>query len=106
MSRIPPEAISALRQRVLELAGPEDFEDAKAFLERTGGVEVAYVQLAADPGEEEREKIRASYAKRGVLARVRVDRGLAGGARLFAGGKLKDASWKGRVRKLLSAIYA
>jgi F0F1-type ATP synthase delta subunit len=106
MSRIPEQALPALRKRILELAGPEDFAAAKAFLEAHGGVEVAYVQLAADPGEKERAKIQADFAKRGVLVRIRVDHGLAGGARLFSNGTLKDASWKGRVRKILSAIYA
>jgi len=106
MSRIPEQAIPGLRQRVLELAGPEDFRRAKAFLEAHGGVEVATVQLAADPGEKERAKIQADFAKRGILARIRIDHGLAGGARLFSSGTLKDASWKGRVRRILSAIYA
>jgi F0F1-type ATP synthase delta subunit len=106
MSTIPEQALSAIRKRVLELAGTEDFATAKAFLEQHGGVEVAYVQLAADPGDQERAKIRADFAKRGILARIRIDRSLAGGARLFMGGMLKDASWRGRVRRILSAIYA
>ena len=104
--RIPEQALPALRKRILELAGPEDFSTAKAFLEQHGGVETAYVQLASDIGEKERAKIQQDFAKQGVLASVRVDRSLAGGARLFKGGKLTDASWKGRVRKILSAIYA
>lgn len=106
MSRIPEQALPAIRKRILELAGPEDFGTAKKFLEQHGGVETAYVQLAADHGEKERAKIQADFAKRGILARIRIDRSLAGGARLFMGGMLKDASWKGRVRKILSAIYA
>ncbi|HVM90880.1 MAG TPA: hypothetical protein VMU11_03220 [Verrucomicrobiae bacterium] len=106
MSRIPQQALPEIRKKVLELAGPEDFEEAKTFLEANGGVEVATIQLAADPGPEVRAKIKHDLAKQGVLARIRIDRGLAGGARLFKGGMLKDASWKGRVRKLLSAIYA
>jgi hypothetical protein len=105
MSRIPEAALPAVRKRVLELAGPEDFNRAKAFLEANGGVEVAYVQLAADPGEKELAKIKDSFVKQGVLARIRIDKGLAGGARLFSKGTLKDASWKGRVRRILSAIY-
>lgn len=106
MSRIPEQALPLLRKKALELAGPEDFERVRDFFAPHGGIETATVQLGADPGQTARAAMVADLAKQGVLARVRIDRGLAGGVRLFRNGILKDASWKGRVRTLLTALYA
>jgi hypothetical protein len=106
MNKIPKDALPEIRKKILALARPEDFHLAKDFLERHGGADVATIQMAADPGEKERERITRDLANQGILARIRIDRDLAGGARLFKDGTLKDASWKGRVRRILSAIYA
>lgn len=101
----PGPFLQALRVAALADVRPEMFETTRDFLTRTGGIEVATIQIASNPGEKTLREMAKHVAKDGkTLARVRVERALAGGLRIFRGGLLRDASWKGRVRRLVSNI--
>ncbi|MEI7512207.1 MAG: hypothetical protein WCK01_01980 [Candidatus Uhrbacteria bacterium] len=101
----PGAFLQALRKQVFASVKPETFRSAQDFLRRSGGVAVATVQLATDPGVRAVQEMTKEFSADGkTLARVRIERDLAGGARLFRGGVMKDMSWKGRVRQIVSKI--
>ncbi|MCR4256615.1 MAG: hypothetical protein NUW08_02825 [Candidatus Uhrbacteria bacterium] len=101
----PGSFLQTLRSAALADARPERFSVLRDFLMRTGGIDIATIQIASDPGKAVLAKMAKEVAKDDkTLTRVRVERALAGGLRIFRGGMLRDASWKGRVRRLISHI--
>jgi F0F1-type ATP synthase delta subunit len=101
----PGPFLQALRAVALADARPERFSVLRDLLTRTGGIDIATIQIATDPGKDALTKMARKLATDGkTLARVRVERALAGGIRVFRDGTLRDASWKGRVRRLVSNI--
>lgn len=100
----PGEFLQAVRAEVMKRAGREDASLAARFLEQTGGANTVTIQVAVDPGEQTTQEMVKSYAGGNALVRMRVERGLLGGLRVFQNGTLSDVSWRSRVRRLISRV--
>ncbi|MEK7473861.1 MAG: F0F1 ATP synthase subunit delta [Patescibacteria group bacterium] len=100
--RIPGPLLSAFR---LQLANEPYSSATQAFLARTGGVSVVTIQAAVEPDAKTLASIRQTFIKDGrTLVRLRIEPSLAGGLRLFHDGHLLDASFRGRVRRLIEYV--
>ncbi len=101
----PDAFLKAVRAEVVRRATPDDASLARNFLARSGSADVVTVQVATEPDVKTRDAIvKAVSTEADTLVRVRVERGLLGGLRLFRQGTLHDASWRSRIRSVLSAI--
>lgn len=101
----PGAFLKAVRAEVVRRATPEDMSVARDFLSRSGEADVVTVQTATHPDAKTGDAIaKAVSSEPDTLVRVRVERGLLGGLRLFRDGTLRDASWRSRVSGILSAL--
>lgn len=101
----PGAFLKAVRAEVVRRATPDDASLARDFLSRSGAADVVTVQVAVEPDAKTGDAIaKAVSSEPDTLVRVRVERGLLGGLRLFRDGTLQDASWRSRVSGILSAL--
>lgn len=97
--------LKAVRAEVVRRTTPDDASLARDFLSRSGAADVVTVQVATEPDAKTGDAIaKAVSSEPDTLVRVRVERGLLGGLRLFRNGALHDASWRSRVSGILSAL--
>jgi F0F1-type ATP synthase delta subunit len=101
----PGAFLKAVRAEVVRRTTPDDASLARDFLSRSGTADVVTVQVAVEPDAKTGDAIaKAVSSEPDTLVRVRIERGLLGGLRLFRHGTLHDASWRSKIRSVLSAI--
>jgi F0F1-type ATP synthase delta subunit len=101
----PGAFLKAVRAEVVRRTTPDDASLARDFLSRSGTADVVTVQVAVEPDAKTGDAIaKAVSSEPDTLVRVRIERGLLGGLRLFRDGTLQDASWRSRVSGILSAL--
>lgn len=101
----PGSFLKAVRSEAIRRAAPEEAAALRTFLSRSGGADVATVQVATEPDAALRKEMTRSVSSDGdTLVRIRVYRDLLGGMRLFRNGTLSDASWRAKVRSVLGKL--
>lgn len=98
---VPAHAFGA---SVIERYEPQRIaREAQSFLSALRDAQPVIVQSAVDPEPEAKARMRAEAQGNGFVSFLN-DRTLLGGLRMYRNGKMTDASWLARVKRLLNYV--